>query len=537
MKKINLLIVDDKIENIISLTALLSDIENINIISSTDPNEALRICYKQDIDLALVDVQMPDINGFEFVSFIKNNPKTNHIVAIMVTAISKEEKYLIQGLKSGAVDYLYKPLSPEITIAKVQSFVHQILTQLEIKQKNIDLEKSKQELIRAKEEAILARKSKETFLANMSHEIRTPINGVMGIAQMLKNSSLSSEQLDWVNKLNSASHSLLNIVNDILDLSKFDSGMMKLEFEATSVHDITDELKNLFVDKAAHKGLIFSINIDENIDSFFLTDPLRLKQIITNFIANSFKFTADGSIDLSINLIDVNDYKMCLQFKVSDTGIGIPQQSLEKIFVAFEQGEDGITKKFGGTGLGLAIVKRLSNLLAGKITAESTYGSGSTFIFEYWVDKTDAVVKAKPEKLLYSELKKFENLKILVAEDNELNRFMLANILRTWNCQVESAINGQIALDKVLSEHFDIIFMDSHMPVMSGFEAIRNIRENPDKKISETIIISISASVLEAEQQEALDAGANEVIGKPFDPIHLHNTIEKLLLPKNALVL
>jgi len=239
MKKINILIVDDKIENIISLTALLEDIEYVNIISSTDPNEALKICWKEEIDLALVDVQMPEINGFEFVTFLKKNPKTNHIIPIMVTAISKEDKYLIQGLNSGAVDYLYKPLNPEATIAKVKSFVQQLLIQQEIKEKNIALEESKQAILKAKEEAELARKSKETFLANMSHEIRTPINGIMGITQMLKNSQLSLEQENWINKLDSASQNLLTIINDILDLSKVDSGMMKLNMESTSVHDET----------------------------------------------------------------------------------------------------------------------------------------------------------------------------------------------------------------------------------------------------------------------------------------------------------
>jgi len=190
MKKVNILIVDDKIENIISLTALLEDIENINIVTSTDPNEALKICWKEDIDLALVDVQMPEINGFEFVSFLKKNPKTNHIIPIMVTAISKEDKYLIQGLNSGAVDYLYKPLNPEATIAKVKSFVQQLLIQQEIKEKNIALEESKQAILKAKEEADLARKSKETFLANMSHEIRTPLNGVIGVIDALARTPL-----------------------------------------------------------------------------------------------------------------------------------------------------------------------------------------------------------------------------------------------------------------------------------------------------------------------------------------------------------
>ena len=189
MKNINLLILDDKEENIISLQALLSDIENINIICSTDPNEALKLCWKNDISLALVDVQMPEINGFEFVSLLKANPKTSHIMAVMVTAISKEDKYLIKGLQSGAVDYLYKPLNPEITIAKVTSFIKQIHIQEEIIQKNTELELSKKALIQANQEAEQARKSKEIFLANMSHEIRTPINGIKGIVHMLKNAN------------------------------------------------------------------------------------------------------------------------------------------------------------------------------------------------------------------------------------------------------------------------------------------------------------------------------------------------------------
>ncbi|MGO1597933.1 MAG: response regulator, partial [Sphingobacterium sp.] len=205
MKMIKILILDDKEENIISLHALLKDIENVSIINATDPNEALKICWRGDISIALVDVQMPEINGFEFVSLLKSNPKTSHIMVIMVTAISKEDKYLLQGLERGAVDYLYKPLNPEITIAKVKSFVQQIWIQQELIQKNKELEESKIELLKAKEEAVQARKSKEIFLANMSHEIRTPINGIMGIMHMFKSSELNEEQQDWLRRLDNAS--------------------------------------------------------------------------------------------------------------------------------------------------------------------------------------------------------------------------------------------------------------------------------------------------------------------------------------------
>src|SRR5690606_8567647 len=262
MKNVNLLILDDKEENIISLAALLSEIPHINIISSTDPNEALKRCWKNDIAIALVDVQMPEINGFEFVSLLKSNPRTNHITAIMVTAISKEDKYLLKGLESGAVDYLYKPLNPEITVAKVTSFVKQIHIQEEIKQKNIALEESRRALIVAKEEAEEARKSKESFLANMSHEIRTPINGIVGIIHMLRNSELNNEQRDWINRLDSASSSLLLIINDILDISKIDSGMMKIENENFSIRKKLIDINNIFTLRARDKNLIFEMDID-----------------------------------------------------------------------------------------------------------------------------------------------------------------------------------------------------------------------------------------------------------------------------------
>src|SRR5690606_14918985 len=268
MKPVNLLLLDDKEENIISLSALLSEVEHINIISCTDPNEALKICWRNDISIALVDVQMPEINGFEFVSLLKSNPKTSHIIAIMVTAISKEDKYLVKGLESGAVDYLYKPLNPEITIAKVSSFVKQVHIQEEIKYKNIALEESRRQLIQAKEEAEQARKSKEMFLANMSHEIRTPINGIMGIIHMLRNSSLDEEQKDWLNRLDSSSNSLLLIINDILDISKIDSGMMKIEYESFSIHQKLMDMNKIFKIKAEDKGLSFGMYIADNVPEY-----------------------------------------------------------------------------------------------------------------------------------------------------------------------------------------------------------------------------------------------------------------------------
>lgn len=529
MKNLNLLILDDKEENIISLKALLSDIENINIICSTDPNEALKLCWKNDIALALVDVQMPEINGFEFVSLLKSNPKTSHILAVMVTAISKEDKYLIKGLQSGAVDYLYKPLNPEITIAKVTSFIKQIHIQEEIIQKNIELEESKKALIQASQEAEQARKSKEIFLANMSHEIRTPINGIKGIVHMLKNANLSFEQLDWIHRLEVASNSLLLIINDILDISKIDSGMMKIEMEDFHLTNLLLDLGQVFKIKASDKKLEFDVILDAKLPTHVHFDSLRLEQIISNFVSNSLKFTERGKISLAVESLGIRDDLHKIKFCVSDSGIGIKPDSVDKIFLAFEQGDDGITKKFGGTGLGLAIVKRLSELLNGEVHAKSVYGQGSefSFIVEMKEVKTKTQVKRETSPP-YSQFPKLGHIHILVAEDNELNSFMLAHMLQTWECKVTVVKNGRLALEALEKDAYDLVLMDTHMPVMSGFEAIKEIRGNINPTRRKTPIITISASVLEHEQQAAFQVGADEVIGKPFEPTELYQKIVKI---------
>src|SRR5690606_9827492 len=530
MKHVNLLILDDKEENTISLSALLSEVEHINIISSTDPNEALKICWKNDIAIALVDVQMPEINGFEFVSLLKSNPKTNHIMAIMVTAISKEDKYLLKGLESGAVDYLYKPLSPEITVAKVTSFVRQIHIQEEIKQKNIALEESQRQLILAKEEAEEARRSKESFLANMSHEIRTPINGIVGIIHILRNTPLNDEQRDWINRLDSASNSLLLIINDILDISKIDSGMMKIEYESFSIHKKLTDINNFFKIKALDKNLAFETDIDPQLPEYIRSSPIRIQQIINNFISNALKFTEEGKIRLQASVMEQVGSQYTIKFTVADTGIGIKPDAIEKIFLAFEQGDDGITKKYGGTGLGIAIDKRIADLLHGKIEAKSTYGERSAFSFQATFEKVDDF---RPEETIdttaISSLRKFDNVRILVAEDNELNSFMLVHILKSWGCEVDVAKNGRIAIEYVNQHDYDLIMMDTHMPVMSGFEAIQEIKTHPNPQKAYTPIITISASVLQHEQAAAYEAGADSVIGKPFDPIDLYQKIDKLI--------
>ncbi len=528
MEKVKLVIVDDKEENVLSLRALLADIDNLDIWGSTSPNEALRYCWNNDVAIAMVDVQMPEINGFECVSLLQSNPKTWQIMVIMVTAISKEDKSLLKGLHSGAVDYLYKPLNPDITVAKVKSFMQQVYIQRELKRKNEELERSHIELVKAKKDADQARKSKENFLANMSHEIRTPINGITGITAMLRNSPLNEQQSEWLDYLENASQQLLLIINDILDLSKIDSGKMRLDFSRTSLPGIIEELDNLFSYKAEQKGIVFHAITDDKLPKHILADSLRLTQILSNLISNGIKFTEQGNVTLETKLLNRAQQRAHIQFSVKDTGIGINSGAIDKIFQSFEQGEEGITKRFGGTGLGLAIVKRLVILHQGQIHAYSELGKGSEFVFQCWFDEADSETAPESTKKQYTDMPALSDVNILLAEDNELNSFMVTHMLKTWGMTVDTVKNGKEALDKVENTPYSLILMDAHMPVMSGFEAIKIIRNDHREHIRQIPIISISASVLQREQQAAYAAGADAVVGKPFDPVSLYQLIKTL---------
>ena len=529
MKNINLLILDDKEENSINLQSLLAEFEDINIIHSTNPNEALKTCLEKDISIVLVSVQMRGMDSFEFISLLKTDPKTSHIRIILITDNHKEDKYLIRGIQNGAVDYLQKPFITEIITAKIRFFIQEIHTQKELLKKNEELELSNKALIQAHKDAEDARKSKDIFLANMSHEIRTPINGIVGIVHMLKSADLNSEYQDWINRLEMASDSLLLIINDILDISKIDSGKLKIEFEEFNLENLLLETGKLFRTKALEKQIDFKVNLDPSLPKHVKFDSLRLQQIISNFISNSIKFTDKGEIILSATNLGYRDNYAKIKFSVKDSGIGIKPEAVEKIFQAFEQGEDAITKKIGGTGLGLAIVKRLAELLNGTVCAESDYGHGSQFSFIVEIEEIFTAEDSKShQNLLYNQLPKLTGLKILIAEDNDLNSFMLSHMLKTWNCEVNIVKNGRLALEAIDQSPYDLILMDTHMPIMSGFEAIKQIRTNYKEHLRKIPIITISASVLEHEQKAAFEVGADEVIGKPFNPIELYNKIVKV---------
>ena len=525
---INILIVDDKPENIISLEALLKQ-SDINIISTTSPNEALRICWEQDICIALVDVQMPGMDGFELAETLKSNQRTRDILIIFVTAISKESKYAVKGLNAGAIDYLYKPLDPYITTAKVNSFIKLVVTERELKRKNLELEAFQKKLVEAKEQAEQEKRIKESFMANMSHEIRTPVNGIIGLTHLLINTPLNAEQKQLTDLLHVSSQSLIGIVNDVLDISKIESGKFKIVRSETNLLQLAKSIIELFVFRANEKNIRLILDIDPDVPTLIMADALRLNQILMNLVSNGIKFTTNGSVTLSIKVIDSKDDVARIEFSVIDTGIGIASNRLDVIFNSFEQANDNITQSYGGTGLGLSIVKKLAELKGGELSVTSTENEGSAFTFTNWYRRLDSTTQ--PEKVVQStaDLPGFNSIRVLLAEDNTVSQFMLTKILGSWNIEVDTAGDGEQAIRLLGEKHYDLILMDTHMPKLNGYDAIRQIRQNMADNKKDIPIISLSAAILEEEQAIARQNGANDVLNKPFEPLTLYHKIDNLL--------
>lgn len=524
MDLIKLLIVDDRPENIVALEALLKR-DEVELITTTSPNEALRICWEQDIAIALIDVQMPEMDGFELVEILKNNPRTREMLVIFVTAISTETKYAVKGLSVGAVDYLYKPLDPYITSAKVDSFIQLVRYQREIKHKNEELESYQKELIKAKDQAVQGKQTKESFLANMSHEIRTPINGILGLIYLLQNSSLDEDQKRIVELLKDSSESLLGVINDILDFSKIEAGKFKIVRSEIRIPHIVSSVTGLLKAKADEKGLLMNVLVDEDVPSVVMADGLRLNQILLNLLSNAIKFTEKGSVSLFVKAPENKGSMVRLQFIVKDTGIGIPADKHDRIFETFEQANENTGHVYGGTGLGLSIVKKLATLMGGEVSLESQEGVGSSFIFANWFKVVEDQDTASVKNI--STLEKFDNLNILVAEDNAISQFMIRKILAGWNITADVVDNGVQVLEKMHQNKYDMVLMDTYMPVMGGFEATRRIRAEMPEDVRNIPIISLSAAVMDDEKQEALDAGVNDILSKPFELTALHQMIDR----------
>jgi PAS domain S-box-containing protein len=382
-------------------------------------------------------------------------------------------------------------------------------------------------------ELIRLQKAKEQFLANISHEIRTPINGIAGLANLLHQNLQSDDLSAYLNAIQHSAENLKVIINDILDLSAIESGKLKLEKIGFNLHDLLPPLINTFSYQAKEKKIILKHEIDAKLNTILLGDPVRLNQILINLIGNAVKFTNNGSITVKCSA-DLIQRNVCwVRLEVVDTGVGIAQEKLNTIFESFSQADASVTRRYGGTGLGLTIVRQLVELQNGKITVESTEHKGSIFrvIMPYAVGKASNLKQATNETQT-SEQHPGKSLRVLLVEDNDINRLYAKSILKNWQSETETAENGLVAIEKLKSGWFDVVLMDVQMPVMDGYETTKAIRQMPEPK-SKVPIIALTANATKSDAAKCLSAGMDDFLPKPFTPDDLYRKlfIELKIIP------
>jgi PAS domain S-box-containing protein len=367
-------------------------------------------------------------------------------------------------------------------------------------------------------------KAKQQFLSNMSHEIRTPMNAIIGFTKVLLKTELSAKQKEYLTAIKMSGDALIVLINDILDLAKVDAGKMTFEESPFKMALSISAMLHMFETKIQEKNLELVIEYDHNIPEVLVGDPVRLHQIILNLVSNAVKFTTKGKITVSVVLQKENDETVIIEFTVSDTGIGITADKLEKIFENFQQASSGTSRLYGGTGLGLAIVKQLVEAQGGNISVISKIEEGSAFSFRLKFNKTSEPAELEVEALeLDTEIK---NIKVLVVEDIPLNQLLMKTLLDDFGFERDIAGNGKIAIEKLQSKSFDIILMDLQMPEMNGFEATEYIRNKLNSKIP---IIALTADVTTVDLAKCKAVGMNDYIAKPVDERLLYNKIVGLV--------
>jgi signal transduction histidine kinase/CheY-like chemotaxis protein/HPt (histidine-containing phosphotransfer) domain-containing protein len=377
------------------------------------------------------------------------------------------------------------------------------------------------EIARLNREVERANRAKSEFLASMSHEIRTPLNAILGMAELLSESSLTLEQRKYVGIFQRAGSNLLNLINDILDLSKVESGNVTLERIPFDLGEVMERVVELITLRARDKGLTLAAHIAAEVPRTLMGDPTRLRQVLLNLLGNSMKFTENGGLEIRVELDPGCDTPGALRFAVADTGIGIPQDKLESIFESFTQADSSTTRQYGGTGLGLTISKDFVELMQGRIWVESAIGVGSTFFFNARFGIADPSQLAQPavavQAVALPPPVSGKTLHILLADDNEDNRFLIEAYLKAVACTVDMAENGEIALEKLKRGVYDIVLMDVHMPVMDGYTAVQLARESEHERNAAPLpILALTADAFQEAREKGRAAGFTGHLTKPI---------------------
>lgn len=390
------------------------------------------------------------------------------------------------------------------------------------------LKHKERELERARQQAEAGSAAKSAFLANMSHEIRTPLNGVLGMAQSLLQEDLTESQRSKVDMMVESGRTLMVVLNDILDLSKIEAGKVTIEPVDVEICEGLRRVSELFRPKAAEKGLDLSLLLDMSVPARLRFDPVRVRQCLTNLLSNAIKFTERGGVTVTAR-VKPSAYGQIMEIAVTDTGIGMTQEQMDRLFSDFVQADESTTRRFGGTGLGLSISRKLARLMGGDLEVSSDAGKGSTFLLTFMVGEasTQDAPLASPVQT-DTPPREWENVKLLLADDNPINRKVAQLLMKPFGFSVVEAVNGADALEKLKSGPFDLVLMDVHMPVMDGREAVAQIRASGEPW-ADVPIVALTADAMAGDREKFLAMGMDAYVAKPIEPRELFTAMNLAL--------
>ncbi|MDM8557419.1 response regulator [Candidatus Parabeggiatoa sp. HSG14] len=539
---INILIVDDNKNNLFTLRTLIKEYLDVHISEADSGLDALKLLMKESVDLIILDVQMPEMDGFETAQAIRSRKKTRHVPIVFLTAAYKAEEFQQKGYAVGAADYLTKPIETPQLISRIQSYirfieqdrqhkqelerkVHGRTTELSetnkrLRQEISERQKIEEALKESKETAEAANFAKSQFLANMSHELRTPLNAIIGYSEMLKEDAEDLGQEDVASdleKIHAAGKHLLGLINDVLDLSKIEAGKMELFIESVNLDSFINEVISTIQPLIEQKANILKIE-RPNILGEIQTDSTKLRQMLLNLLSNAAKFTEQGVILFKIKrqIDDNNDEKIA--FCVNDDGIGMTVEQQKKLFQAFTQADASTTRRYGGTGLGLTITKQFAEMMGGTIQAESEFGQGSNFtLFLPTLVKVIPQSSSKPS-VSWSKNKGI----ILVIEADAEARQWLQNDLSKFGHEVAIAEDKMEGIRLANKLRPDAILLDVHTQEMDGWEILSALKNSPPLSRIPVIILS-----MEEDKNKGYAKGAADYLEKPIKQKQLATILKK----------